>query len=684
VSIEERHEPATVEMPPVDAELVRARPRIRVHAQRLAGGVRTVATHEYTKTAGRTTARHTAYIPLGAWVLAKRLWEAKTNSRYERILRAAEAANDWDRLEEWEDRAEAARERRHKRRMDWLKAPGQLARVVLAIVATWFGLLLLLGIVLWSATGDPSRAFAPILGFVHFVQLVAYAIAIAWGPFLLALPWLVLAVCWWVGQANSQRTPAWMQTNRPEQDGVVIDERSIAHALRHLGIAAADRFFRDGGVLSYTKLPARDGALGVVAQVRLPPGVSAEEVIRAKERLAANLGRSAIEVWPSTGEEAGLLELWIADRGALDTGAGPWPWVERADPINFYEGVPIGRTLRGEQVIAPVDGASWLIGGRPGQGKSNLGRLLVAGACLDPHAEIWTYVLADTADFDALAGRFARYEVGMGADVIQAAVQGLHDLLAEMERRGRVMRKRKASTAARAGFHPILMVVDESHRMFQAREVGKEAAQVAEDVIKQARKYGIVLMLMTQSPTATSIPKEITREVVCRVAFSVVDHVGNDALLGTGHHKRGIRATDLRPGSEHSPGDRGKALTVGVVPDVDWSMLIGHYLTGDELAAVAERAGDIAATRGPGAAETVETRDLLADVAEVLGVEERCKTTDVAARLRKLAPTYRPYRELDGKRLTEWLEASGLRVTRLDGYQQVHADRVRQAREVSE
>jgi hypothetical protein len=961
-------------------ELVRARTRVR--AVRLARGAHAVVTHHRTKTAARGSARNLGYVLLGAGVVAQRVWEAKTNSRQERAMRAAEAAGDWDRVQWWAEHGEKARQQRHTRRMDLLGLPGRAAKALLIGACVWFGCLLLLGIVMAIATGHAGAAFAPILAFVHMVQFLAWLVAVGWLPGLLGIAALALFVLHWLGRAHAERMPAWMQTARGDADTVVVDERAIAHALRHLGVPAIRQYFTDGGVLGFTRIPARDGELGVQAQVRMPPGSSAADVIRKTDLLAANLGRAGIETWPSVGEDQGLLDLWVADRGALDQSAGPWPWITASSPVNVFEGVPVGRTLRGDQIIAPIDGASWLIGGRPGQGKSTFGMLLVAGAALDPTAEIWCYVLADNADFDPLAERFTRYEVGLGNDVAGAALGALGDLMGEMEHRGQVMRQRKAATAAKAGFHPLMVLMDECfpagtlvggvpieqlaagdvvpswdsdteqpcysvvarvfqskphalvrvhwingtslvctpghplmtrngwraagslsdfdevlcygpsedgpiprdlhdlrktippatdasrllaqgwpgvlqprllahwstqtaagepdrdgacrslaahegtqphvsardtrqgggfvtreraqasaagrqwswshrtsaatlgdagvanrgdcangqsrerrpthalqaryrepghegccrggryvalrggtskagsaqagvaswrrvdrievlqpgsdgrygglcpdgfvynlevagthvyrvadgvvahncHRLFQHREYGREAGELGEDVIKQARKYGIVLMLLTQSPTSTSIPKGISREVICRVAFSVVDHVGNDALLGTGKHARGIRATELRPGSEHSPGDRGKALTVGVVPNVEWAMLIGHHLSGADLAAVGKRAEQ----HGRPARAGREQRDLLADLDAVLGGEP-VPAADVPALLRDLAPDWAPYARMSGKSLRDQLASLGVRVPSTDRRYPVDPGAVREA-----
>ena len=67
---------------------------------RVVHAARVVARHEHTRTAGR----HLGYIPLGAAVVAKRLWESRTTARYERWLRIAETSGDQESALEWEKR----------------------------------------------------------------------------------------------------------------------------------------------------------------------------------------------------------------------------------------------------------------------------------------------------------------------------------------------------------------------------------------------------------------------------------------------------------------------------------------------------------------------------------------------------------------------------------------------------
>jgi hypothetical protein len=78
-----------VARPPVRRRVVVATARVVGRAAR----------HEPSLNGARWLLRNgVLYIATGAWVLARRGWEARTNARYERLLRAAEAAGDYERL----------------------------------------------------------------------------------------------------------------------------------------------------------------------------------------------------------------------------------------------------------------------------------------------------------------------------------------------------------------------------------------------------------------------------------------------------------------------------------------------------------------------------------------------------------------------------------------------------------
>jgi S-DNA-T family DNA segregation ATPase FtsK/SpoIIIE len=137
------------------------------------------------------------------------------------------------------------------------------------------------------------------------------------------------------------------------------------------------------------------------------------------------------------------LDLWVADKGTLSGGAGSWPLLDDSGSdegrLDVFAGVPFGLSQRGLIINAPLIGASWLVGGRPGQGKTSALRTLLLGAALDPTVELWVFVLGESPDFDPFAPRLSRYRMGMDDQVAEAACQALADLADEMEERGKTL-----------------------------------------------------------------------------------------------------------------------------------------------------------------------------------------------------------------------------------------------------
>ena len=181
--------------------LRRARRPIVVEAVAVVGRA---ATHQRTRDAARWLVRNTVlYIATGAFVLGRRWWEARTNARYERLMRAAEAAGDYERLTDWEQRAEQARERRHRRRMDWVIAPLDLARAAAVMVLSGIGFLLGLGAVLAIAHRDAAWLLTPLQKVVDGVAWAVWLLGVIWLPVTVALPWLGWPGCGRSGAATA-------------------------------------------------------------------------------------------------------------------------------------------------------------------------------------------------------------------------------------------------------------------------------------------------------------------------------------------------------------------------------------------------------------------------------------------------------------------------------------------------
>jgi S-DNA-T family DNA segregation ATPase FtsK/SpoIIIE len=622
---------------------------------------RVAATHPRTKAVAKGTGRNLWYPVAGALVVATRWRDAHGANRYERMMRAAELAGDRDAVLEWEARDTAEKQARHQRVMDWVTSPLELVKAIAIGITAITGLLLGLGVVLAVADGDVSRVLGPITGVIEAIAFTAWFLA-AYGALLLTGATTgVVAYLWALGRRRADRTPGWLATSADGDVDATIDETTIAAALAALRITQISQYLKQGMPLQFLT-PARVDGRGTHAVIRLPAGVTAERIAKRRADLATGLHRLAKEVWPTTGAEAGILDLWVADKGALAEGAGPYPLLEDGS-VDVFKGVPFGKTLRGTPLTAPVMERNTLTGGMPGQGKSSAARVIMAGTALDPTAELRIWVPDANFDFEAFRPRCSRYVMGAEDERISEILDDLRELHAEVQARGELLVRYEIPAVTReyaskgVGLHPLVCLLEEAHVAIQHPTYGAEIAKLLVDIVRLGRKRGIHMLVSTQAPTKDSMPRDVTRNCSNGVAFAVGDHVANDALLGQGAYTAGHRATELIPGT-----DRGTAVVKGFTGQR--SEIVQVYFlsvdkdsgTGDQVTPLITRALDTISRRGkglPGASTrpaVPESRDLLEDLDAVLG-HQPVPAADVPALLAAHAPGWQPYKSLTGKAL---------------------------------
>jgi S-DNA-T family DNA segregation ATPase FtsK/SpoIIIE len=165
----------------------------------------------------------------------------------------------------------------------------------------------------------------------------------------------------------------------------------------------------------------------------------------------------------------------------------------------------------------------------------------------------------------------------------------------------------------------------------------------------------------TQSSRADAIPSHLVENVGFNGCFAAKSWRSNDGFLGDGSFAAGIRATDLRFNV-----DRGTMVATGASEELfeivrTFFIKVDDDAGWDQATEIIERAMDQLDPRTPAngvratPAEAPVKRDLLEDVAEVLG-NERMNAADVPPMLRKLAPRWAPYKTLDGRSMRTQLD----------------------------
>lgn len=627
----------------------------------------------------RAAVRHGAYIAGGTRILTRRAWDSRTTARHERMMRQAEAAGNEELVRQWEQRAYAYRFARHKRRMDLLQMALNAPKAIGSAVVGAGGVLLALGIMLAVYNHDVADVLTPVNAVIEFVGWVAFIAGVVWEPLLFSLPVMAVAGAWAVGR-NRQTAPTWALPADSEDRDVVPDEGAIIRALGNLGIAPLNKAIKEGWQPRWVSPTTRSGN-GWHTQLQLPLGVSVEMIADKKSTLAHNLLRKPVEVWPTEPrEQAGVLDLWVADPGVLTKPVPPWPLLTEGT-TDFFKGVPVALNARGEQVIGRLMAANYLIAGIMGSGKSSLVVSLLLGAMLDPLVEIDVHVLAYNSDYDPMRPRLRSLVKGDDAEHVVAAMDTLRALAGEVSRRGQELERIGTDTKVTRemaerdpSMRPRIVVFDEVHELFGHPEHGKEAKELALKVTKKARKTAIMLMWITPDADAASLPRGISKTVSHRVAFAINDHQGNDAILGTGMHKNGYSATTLVAGE-----DVGTAMAAGFgkTPGLIRSYYVRKEAGVDEVTPVVERAMALYEGTGPADAPVFEVADPLTDVAAVLGDAPRMLTSEVLHRLAERNP--HAYREWGPTDLKKALEPFGAEPYKSGGKSTVARDRVQDA-----
>jgi DNA segregation ATPase FtsK/SpoIIIE, S-DNA-T family len=354
-------------------------------------------------------------------------------------------------------------------------------------------------------------------------------------------------------------TPA----DRPLLDTAVVTPRVarltsevVVRALSVLGLAGITQALaRNPKAISFPSPITRDGP-GWRADIDLPPGVTAAEVIDRRDKLASGLGRPLGCVWPEGNHEVspGRLVLWVGDQDMAATRQPAWPLL-RHGSVDLFAPFPFGTDPRGRTVAMELAYSNLLIGSIPGAGKTFTLRVPLLAAALDPRVELWCFELKGTGDLDPVGRVSARYASGGDDDTLEHALLALRDLREQCTTRAATIKQLpkhlcpenkitpQLAANPHLGLHPLVVAIDECQELFTHPDLGKEAGDLAERIIKLGRALGIMLLLATQRPDARSLPTGVSANVGTRFCLRVMGQLENDMILGTSAYKNSVRAT---------------------------------------------------------------------------------------------------------------------------------------------
>ncbi|MFD0435582.1 FtsK/SpoIIIE domain-containing protein [Streptomyces chartreusis] len=647
--------------------------------------VKQAATADGTKTTFRAVARHGLYTFNGGRIVARRTWDGRTGARYERMLRAAEAAGNYEVAEEWEERLQRFRDARHRRRMDLLHSPVEVAKGAAVGTGMGIGALVALGIVMAINNGEVKDVITPLAATIEFIATLIRIVQVVW-PYAVVLgPLFALLGMWAVG-SKQQAAPQWaLPANVRSSEGEPITPSIVVKALRDLGVPALRNAIKDMGDAGASMLgPITIAGCGVEVDVTLPSGVSTNEVQNKRRKLAENLTRHEHEVFITIPTAARTVRLWVADSGALDEPIGPSPLVTDATmTANYKTGrAPWGQDLRGDAAALSLYQRHLLITGLSNQGKTVALRSLALWLSLDKSVQFLMGDLkgvGDWAMFDGLASTLIQGPTDEHVIQVTEMVEGA---VAEMNRR--------IQAPPGTVFPPLIVLVDEAQVAFMCpakdedkRPYGGAKANsryfmAVRKIHNQGRAVNVLMWQGTQDPTNENLPKLVREGAHTRASLALGTESQARMALGDKAVDGGAAPNLLRPGL-----DRGTLVVASdgiTIPAGQSSITVRtHYIDDDAAEAITDRAkalrDGVTTLR---AIERGEDRDPLADIASVVGDAARVRTKDVLARLAMLnEDAYGGWSFTDLKRV---LDDAGPDIAyKSDGVMVVHRDRLTRA-----
>jgi S-DNA-T family DNA segregation ATPase FtsK/SpoIIIE len=647
--------------------------------------MRAALTDERTREAWRVTVRHGSYVAGGARIVTRRAWEDRTTARYQRMIRAAEAAGNIDEAKEWEERAHRFREGRHKRRMDLLAGMRQAPAAIGAAALTGTGVLTAAGIALAVATKNASDVGIPfemLIDAVHWAFVIGL---IVWGAAPMLGPALGLIALWNVGRRR-QAAPKWALPAQQRGDGDPITPSILVVAFRDLGISTLRKAIIDMEDAGASMLGViRPAGCGVEVDVQLPSGVDTLEIQNKRRKLAENLGRHEHELYITVAPQPRTVRLWIADSGALDEPVPASPLV--IDPTltaDYKKGrAPWGLNLRGDAVLVSLYQRHLLVTGLSNQGKTASLRALALWLALDPTVEFRIGDLKGIGDWRMFLGLATVLIEGPTDDHVMAVTHMVEEVFEEMQRR--------LLAPQGTEFKPLVCIVDEAQVAYgsgakgdDGRPYGGQKAtsryfKAVKGIHDQGRAVNVTIWEGTQDPTDQNLPKRSREGNHMRASLVLGTETQAKMALGDAPVVAGAAPHKLRQGI-----DKGQLVVAGDAIEMAAGQVSEnvrtHFIDDDAAEAITERAKamrqKVTTLRK---LEVVEDVDPLADLEKVTAGQERLRTPEVIHRLKNLNPAF--YTDWDGSRLRRLLTDHGEDTNVYQGYPVVHRSRVLRALE---
>jgi S-DNA-T family DNA segregation ATPase FtsK/SpoIIIE len=286
--------------------------------------------------------------------------------------------------------------------------------------------------------------------------------------------------------------------------------------------------------------------------------VTANKLQLWDEKLAAQFNVATTQVLIEEGSTAAEVVLWVADDDPLREDDVRPSHLLTAKRTSMWEDAVLGRDVRGRDVSTSLMWTQFIVGGLQGMGKSTVVRLLLGHALLDPDCDIYLLNFKGGNDYRRRIREVVRgYVNGSDEEHLKRALHILHSINEERRRRFQIIEdneddfpdgKITPESAAKYGFRPVLLIMDEIQEAFAAlygTPEYKELEGVLQSILRLTRALGISPGVSTQRPDEDALPAKLKGLFGKRIALKCADRQSSENILGQGASARGNDASKL-------------------------------------------------------------------------------------------------------------------------------------------
>ena len=430
---------------------------------------------------------------------------------------------------------------------------------------------------------------------------------------------------------------------------------------------------------------ARDARnTGSQVVIDLPYGKGWSDVLGAKEKIASGLDVHLNQVFLTPDKSSSRRHtLFVADRDPLAVPVGRTDLLD-CKPRNVWRPVKFGKNERGRSVEIALLWISVLIGAQPRKGKTFAARLLALYAALDPYVKLIVVDgknSPDWAKFRLVAHRivFGTHPSPNDSDPVTHLLEALDEILEHIERVNQTLAKLPATVCpegklteelARDPRYPdlrVLMLVMEEFQVYfetEDQNLNKEIAAKLSRIQAVGPSAGVIILSSSQKPSgvgAGDVGRLFNRyrdNHAVRFALKCGNRLVSEAVLGGDAYAEGFDASSLPIGDEY----RGVGYLYGQSDDTPTvrTFLADHTDAENILTAAREHRQRLNTLSGMAAGEVMarDTRDVLADVRDVMDAETGLQWPAIAARLAERMPKH--YADITAEAISAQLRALGV------------------------